>query len=157
MRRGPPKSHRSLSFLTNAPSSHRLIVVHRVLALLLVPALIATSAVSFALHTHAYTNHHHPEHHHGLSVHHHDGTPTRAADAAARLDECDPAQHTVSFAFACAAPPQAHAVDAELDLPTALSPELQIEPAVGDADVRVHGPPSRAQASPRAPPLKFLA
>jgi hypothetical protein len=131
--------------------------VHRVLALLLVPALIATSGVSFALHTHAYTDHDHPEHHHGLSVHHHDGTPTRAADGAARLDTCDPAQHTVSFAVACAAPPQHHAVDAEVGPRPSLSPELRVEPAVGDADVRVHGPPSRTQASPRAPPLKFFA
>jgi hypothetical protein len=131
--------------------------VHRVLALLLVPALIATSGVSFALHTHAYTDHDHPEHHHGLSVHHHDGTPTRAADGSARLDECDPAQHKVSFALACAAPRQYHAVVAEVGPPASLSPELQVEPAGVNLDVRVHGPPPGTQASPRAPPLKFLA
>ena len=143
--------------LTEVPSSHRLIAVHRVLALLLVPALLSTSGLSFALHTHVYTDHDHPEHHHGLSAHHHDGTPTRGAEGTARLDTCDPAQHTVSFAFACAALPQSHAADAAVVLSTSLTPELQIEPAVGNPDVRVHGPPSRTQASPRAPPLKFLA
>jgi hypothetical protein len=111
MRRDSPAS--PSSFYLSALVS-KLIAVHRVLALLLVPALIATSGVSFALHTHIYTDH---EHQHRLSAHHHDGTLTREAEGTARLDKCDPAQHTVSFAVACAAPPQHHAVDAEVGPP----------------------------------------
>jgi hypothetical protein len=43
--------------LTAAISSRRLIVVRRVLALLLVPALMATLGVVSPLHVHAYTDH----------------------------------------------------------------------------------------------------
>jgi len=127
--------------------------VHRALALLLIPALIATSGVASLLHTHAYDDHDHPEHHHGLSAHGHHAEPAHPDDGLPHLEGCDPGKHTVSFAFVCATPPQVHAVDAELCLPA--SPVLELQPgrAVRHTDVRVHGPPPRTQASPRAPPL----
>jgi hypothetical protein len=143
--------------LESCVESYRLMVVHRALALLLIPALIATSGVVSVLHTHAYTDHDHPDHHHGLAAHEHHAEPARAGDGTAHLEGCDPGKHAVSFAFVCANPSQVHAVDAEIGPPVSLVPELQIEPAVGYADVRVHGPPARTQSSPRAPPVIALA
>jgi hypothetical protein len=127
--------------------------VHGVLALLLIPALIATSGVASLLHTHARNDHDHPEHHHGLSAHEHHTAPSHPDDGVAHLEGCDPGKHTISVAFVCAAPPQVHAVDAEINLSASPGLALQIERAVRHADVRVHGPPPRTQASPRAPPL----
>lgn len=134
-------------------SSHRLIVVYRALALLLIPALFAASGVASLLHTHAYDDHDHPEHRHGLSAHQHDAAPVHPDDGVAHLEACDPGKHAVSFAFVSATPPHVHAGDAEIVLPSSPVPESGIETAIEQMDVRVHGPPSRAQASPRAPPL----
>ena len=127
--------------------------MHRALASLLIPALIATSGAGSWLHTHAYNDHDHPEHHRGLAAHEHHAEPAHRDDGTAHLEGCDPGKHTVSFAFVCAAPPQVHAVDAELTLPATAIPEIQIERSVRHTDVRVHGPPLRTQASPRAPPV----
>jgi flavin-dependent dehydrogenase len=126
--------------------------VHRVLALLLIPALIATSGVVSSLHTHAYDDHDHPEHHHGLAIHEHHALPAHSDDGLPHVEGCDPGKHAVPFAFVCAAPPQVHAVDAVISLPGSPTPELQIERAIRHTDVRVHGPPSPAHTSPRAPP-----
>jgi hypothetical protein len=127
--------------------------VQRVLALLLIPALIATSGVGSLLHTHDYTDHDHPEHHHGLAAHEHHLTPPHPDDGVTRVEGCDPAKHTVSFASLCAAVLQVMVVVAELRVPSRLTPDLKDWQPVGYADVRVHGPPPRSQASPRAPPL----
>jgi hypothetical protein len=127
--------------------------VHRALALLLIPALMVTSGVASLLHTHAYNDHDHPEHHHGLSVHEHHAKPSHPDDGTAHLEGCDPAKHVMSFTFVCAAPPQVHAVDAELTLPATPTAKLPFEHSIRHMDVRVHGPPPRTQASPRAPPM----
>ena len=127
--------------------------VHRALALLLIPALIATSGVASLLHTHAYDDHVHPEHQHGPSAHEHYAPPTRPDDGTAHLEGCDPAEHVVAFTFVCAAPPQVHAVDAELTLPATPGVGMPTGRGVRHTDVRVHGPPPRTQSSPRAPPL----
>ena len=127
--------------------------MHRVLALLLIPALIAIPGVLSSLHTHAYDDHDHPEHRHGLAAHDHDPVPAHPDDGIPRLEGCDPGKHVIPFAFVCAAPPQVHAGDAELTLPSSPSSDLQVERTVRHTDVRVHGPPPRTQASPRAPPL----
>jgi hypothetical protein len=140
--------------LTFIGQSLRLIAVQRVLALLLIPALVATSGVVSSLHTHAYGAHDHPEHHHGLAAHEHDAMPAHPDEGTPRLEGCDPGKHVIPFAFVCAAPSQVHAVDAVIiSLPARFTPQLQIQCAVRHADVRVHGPPVHAQASPRAPPL----
>ena len=133
--------------------SHTLISVHRSLALLLIPALLATSGVLSSLHTHVYDDHDHPEHHHGLAAHEHHSMPVVDDDGNAHLEGCDPGQHTVSYAFVCVAPLQVHAADAEVTLPATPKPEIRIERTVRHTDVRVHGPPPRAQSPPRAPPL----
>jgi hypothetical protein len=131
--------------------------VHRVLALLLIPALTATSGVVSLLHTHAYTDHDHPEHHHGPAAHGHDAEPAPPDGGTAHLESCDPGKHAMSFAFVWASPPQVHAVDAELRLPATPRVEMHIERSVRHADVRVHGPPPRTLSSPRAPPVTALA
>jgi hypothetical protein len=132
--------------------------VHRALASLLIPALIATSGVVSLLHTHAYNDHDHPEHHHGLAAHEHHAEPSHPDDdGLAHVEGCDPGKHAVSFAFVSASPPQVHGVDAENAPPAPLIPELQIARAVRYADLRVHGPPARTQSSPRAPPVIALA
>jgi hypothetical protein len=128
--------------------------VHRDLALLLIPALIATSGMASSLHAHAYGDHDHPEHHHGLAVaHEHREAPAYGHNEPARLVRCDPSQHSMSFTFVCAGPPPVHAADAELPPPSSLSPERRIECTLERTDVRVHGPPARTHASPRAPPV----
>lgn len=125
---------------------------------MLIPALIATSGLVSSLHTHAYTDHDHPEHHHGLAAHEHHAVAVHADDdGVAHIEGCDPSQHTISFAFVCAAPPQVHAGDAELNLPFVPSPSPLSGSAVEYMDVRVHGPPLRTQASPRAPPISLPA
>jgi hypothetical protein len=101
--------------------------VHRVLALLLISALIATTGVVSSLHTHAYDDHDHPEHHHGPAAHEHHAVPAHPDDGIPHLEGCDPGKHAVPFAFVCAAPPQVHAVDAVISLPASPTPELQIE------------------------------
>lgn len=131
--------------------------MHRLIATLLGLALIAGSADVSALHIHAYIEHDHPEHHHGLAAHEHQATRAHSEDDTVHLEGCDPSQHTISLVFVCAAPPQAQAVDAEFVTPAIAAPELHLHPAVDITDVRVHGPPLSAQASPRAPPLIFPA
>ena len=67
--------------------------------------------------------------------------PAHRDDDSPHLEGCDPGKHVIPFAFVCAAPPQAHAVDAEICLPASSTPERQSEYAVRHTDVRVHGPP----------------
>jgi hypothetical protein len=119
---------------------------------LLIQALVATTGVAGSLHTHAYGDHDHPEHRHGISAHEHHGV-AHPEDGTAHLKGCDPGSHTVSLTFTCAALLREHAIDAETVLPASAAPQLQIEPAVGYVDVRVHGPPPLTAASPRAPPV----
>jgi hypothetical protein len=131
--------------------------VHRALALLLIPALIATSGVHFPLHTHVYDDHDHPEHHHGLAAHEHHQAAPHSDDASPHLEPCDPAKHTLSFAFVCAAPPQVHVDLAGLPGPTIAVPSIPIRSAPVITDVRVHSPPFAVRIPSRGPPLTHLA
>ena len=126
--------------------------MHRALALLLIPALIATSGAVSLLHTHVYDDHDHPEHHHGLAAHEHQPVVADNEDGRPHLESCDPGEHAVSLTFVCAAPPQVHALDADIDPPQSLAPQHEIKLAAQPTDVRVHGPPPRTLTSPRAPP-----
>jgi len=47
----------------------------------------------------------------------------------------------MSLTFVSAAPPQVHALHTEIDLPGALTPQLEVKLAAPLTDVRVHGPP----------------
>jgi len=119
--------------------------------------LIAGSGQVSALHVHDYTDHDHPEHHHGLAVHEHHVPDTYSDDGTPQLEGCSPGRHTISYVFVCAAPAQSPAVNAEFETPGLAVPDLGVHHALGITDIRVHGPPSRTQAAPRAPPLIFLA
>jgi hypothetical protein len=155
-RKGIAKSNRPSAVLTLGLSSHRLINVYRLVALLLVPALMATSATTSLVHTHAYSDHDHPEHHHGLSAHEHHGTAPHGRDGVARLEGCEPGQHTVSLTFVSAAP-QIHTLDVELTVAPSGTSNLEPAEIVHDNDVRVHGPPGPPESSPRGPPFSFTA
>lgn len=139
-------------------SFHTLGTVHSVIAAVLGFALLSTWGHVSALHIHAYTDHDHPEHHHGLAAHEHEhATATRAPDGTVHLETCNPSRHTISFVFVCAAPPQTPVVDAEFVSPAV--PDRAVPPCqvIDVTDIRVHGPPSLTQASPRGPPLIFPA
>jgi hypothetical protein len=131
--------------------------VHRALALLLIPALIATSGAVSLLHTHVYDDHDHPEHHHGLAAHEHHQAARPSDDASPHLEPCDPAEHKVSFAFVCAAPLQVHVDLSELPGPAIVVPSIPIRSAPVVTDVRVHGPPFAVRIPSRGPPLTHLA
>ena len=150
-------SYLQLRLLTFTTSFHRLIVVYRSLAFLLIPALVAASGAVSPLHTHVYGDHDHPEHHHGPAVHEHQPVVAHPEDGRAHLEGCSPGRHAVSLTFVCATPPQVHAQDADVNIPGSPTPPLEIEFAAQHTDIRVHGPPPRAQASPRAPPATLHA
>ena len=127
--------------------------MRRYLALLLISALFILSGVVSSLHTHAYTDHEHPEHHQGLAAHEHEAAPLKHEDVLTHVEGCDPGQHTVSVAFLCAVPPLLYPLDPESVVPPLLRPPAPTALTVAYLDLRVHGPPPRTQASPRAPPL----
>lgn len=136
---------------------HRLGSVHRLVTILLGTILAPTSGQVSALHIHEYTDHDHPEHHHGLAAHAHQRSAPHQDDDGVHLESCDPAAHAVSLTMGCASLPQVNAVDAECASPSVLEPLVPLRSVSDLTDVRVHGPPGRTQASPRAPPLNFPA
>ena len=146
--------------------------VERILASLLVAALVAVPGVVSSLHVHEYTGHDHPTHHHGPASHehgHHDSSLTELDrdhddtlndhDApAVRAESCDPGRHAVAVKMSGAQPPQLHLDLAELPGPTVAAPTVSLKSAIGITDVRVHGPPPFDPRIPsRAPPLTHLA
>jgi hypothetical protein len=137
--------------LTGLRAFRTLTLVRRLAALLLVPSLLAMSGP--ALHTHAYDDHDHPEHQHGLASHEHlDDVAARRDDGGTHVEGCDPGEHAVEVAFLSAAPQPPPAVEGVSNLATLARPITRHGPAVRHTDVRAHGPPSRTQSSPRAPP-----
>ena len=135
--------------------------VYRSVAILLALVLASTSGQVSALHIHAYTDHDHPEHDHGLAAHEHqpparhhdDDEDVIHEDDVIRLESCDPGQHAVSITMGSAPLPQVHAIDGESATPATVAPLVQLRSEHHVTDVRVHGPPTRTQAAPRAPPL----
>jgi hypothetical protein len=133
-------------------------LVHRVLALLLIPALTATSGVASLLHTHAYTDHDHPEHHHGPALHEHHHSEVAHHDRAeVTLESCDPGQHAVSVSLGSLSLPNLHMMDSESGHTFASRLLLSVCSIKDRCDVRVHGPPSHSQIPSRAPPLPLHA
>jgi hypothetical protein len=128
--------------------------VHRVLAaLLLVPAVVAASSAGRVLHTHAYQGHDHPAHHHGLAAHEHSAMAVHPDEGAPHVKGCDPGEHAVPFAFLCVAGPEPDIEPGDIEPAVLTAFDLQPVRFVRFADVRVHGPPARGSASPRAPPV----
>jgi len=147
----------SHSGLTPVLSFHTLPVVRRSFAILLGCMLSVTSGQVPALHVHAYIDHDHPEHHHGLAAHDHAPPVLHHSDAAPRLESCDPGEHVVSLVLGCAPLPDNMVITGVCPRATAIASLVPLR-SVGDVtDVRVHGPPSRTQLAPRAPPLRLPA
>jgi hypothetical protein len=115
-------------------------------------AFVALSVCAPTLHTHAYGDHDHPEHHHGLAAHDHQGLDHHAADSTARVEDCDPGQHTVAVSFGCVPRPQVLTVDVVETALAVIEPDFTATTRISLADVRAHGPPLLVRTSPRAPP-----
>jgi hypothetical protein len=145
--------------LTHRNQVYTLLVVYRAVAWLIISALIAAPGGLSTLHTHAYTDHDHPEHHHGPAVHDYHHLESRAearsesGDGLPHLESCDPGEHVVSIVLACAVTPQVLIAAAECGSAILIAPLIASQRTSDVRDVRVHGPPFRNQAPPRAPPL----
>jgi hypothetical protein len=136
--------------------------VRRLVACLLVQALVASTAMGGSLHVHEYVGHNHPDHHHGPAPHEHHFSVTEHDDhsgaedtdhPALHAESCDPGRHAVAVAMACAQVPQVHVEIAELPGPTLLNPAAPVRSPLAVTDVRVHGPPLDFTVPSRAPPL----
>jgi hypothetical protein len=141
----------------------RLFAVRRLLAFVLLQALVVSTAWGASLHVHEYLGHDHPEHHHGPASHehhqaaiadddHHDETEDHGLPAL-QADSCDPGHHAVAVTMGCAQVPQLHAAIAELPSPTVVVPAAPVQSVAAVRDVRVHGPPFDSRIPARAPPL----
>lgn len=114
-----------------------------------------------ALHTHAYVAHDHPEHAHAPAAHEHPQPAPHHDDEdededAVHLESCEPGQHVVSVTASCPPLPRVGVFDAQAAQAGGVHRLVLLRSAHSVTDVRVHGPPPRAQASPRAPPLITL-
>ena len=124
-------------------------------------AFVGVVAQGSALHTHSYTSHGHPEHRHGPAAHEHP-QPALHHDEhedhdAVHLESCDPGQHAVSVTVACPPLPRVDALDRQSEHATSVGRLVLLRAVQTVRDVRVHGPPFRTQAPPRAPPLTLPA
>lgn len=142
-------------------------MVFRVLAATVAAALLSTSGSALLQHVHAYADHDHAEHRHGPASHAHPTPPLRApdrhesgthqSDGAARLERCDPGEHTVAVVFTSVAPQPGHVpVPVPLDPVIVTPPELAWRHAA-PSEVRAHSPPRLTDGPLRAPPLVHLA
>jgi hypothetical protein len=140
--------------------------VRRLLAFVLVQAMVASSAMGSSLHVHEYVGHDHPEHHHGPAAHehHHSETaddhysgPGDRDHPGLQTGSCDPGRHTVAVTMVCAQALQIHVEIAKLPGPAILAPAVSVRSATALTDVRVHGPPFDVGLPSRAPPLTHLA
>lgn len=132
-------------------------LVRRLVAILLGLAVVSSAGLMPATHIHRYADHDHPEHHHGPAIHEHRRAQALPNDGLPQWTTCDPGQHAVSLTVGCAAVPLTQIVEAESSSATVLPSLVRLQPARELTDVRVHGPPPRTQAPPRAPPLTLPA
>ena len=137
--------------------------MRRLLACVLIQALVGSTAWGASLHVHKYAGHDHPEHHHGPASHEHHQAAvadaehhTEAEDhdlPTFQADSCDPRHHAVAVTMGCAPLPQLHLAIAELPSPTVVVPAAPVQSVAPVTDVRVHGPPFDSRIPARAPPL----
>jgi hypothetical protein len=132
-------------------------VVRRLVAILLGLILASTVGQVSALHIHAYADHDHPEHQHGLATHEHNPSASHHDDDGLRLESCDPGQHAVPLVMDRTPLPQVQSIQIECPTPISVEPLLPLRSVSDVTEVRVHGPPPRTQAPPRAPPLNLHA
>lgn len=146
--------------------------MRRIVALALVQALVASTAIASSLHVHEYVGHDHPDHHHGPASHEHrqsaqddhdhhsEETEARGAEDdhfAAPDEACDPGRHAVSITLGCAQVPQVNIDVADVPGPSLFAPRAPIRSVAPVIDVRVHGPPLDIRIPARAPPVSPLA
>ncbi len=155
--------------------------MRRLVAFVLVPALVVSTAAAASLHVHEYVGHDHPEHHHGPASHEHHPSaiadhghdaaeeghhrPVVEADfpvlesdfPVLESESCDPGGHRSTVSMGCASVPRVHVDVAELPGPAMLDPAAPIGSAASVTDLRAHGPPSGLHVPSRAPPLTHLA
>jgi hypothetical protein len=162
-----PRGNRGDSYDQAAQLSSRveskLVVMRRLVAFVLVQALVVSTAMGSSLHVHEYLGHDHPDHHHGPASHEHHQSVAVDSDyhssyedsdhPGLRSQSCDPGRHAVAVTTGCAQVPQLHVDIAEMPGPTARMAGAPVQSVAPVADVRVHGPPSDLRIPSRAPPL----
>ena len=139
--------------------------MRRLVATVLVQALVLTIAMSSSWHLHAYSDHDHPDHHHGPATHEHRVTadlPEHSADQdGIRVEtvpgDDDPGRHALSFSTGATCGHRVEITVAIVPGPALMDPGAPTWSALAPTDVRAHGPPLTASTSPRAPPLLHLA
>jgi len=135
--------------------------LHRILAALLVPALLSATSPLSAPHVHAYTDHDHADHRHGSAVHgHHDddhaGPDAHAPGQSVLLKECNAGRHAIALKFVCVQSAPSPLLSSPIQVQLFARPvEPLVRPAVGYVDVRVHGPPFLDVVAPRPPPISL--
>jgi hypothetical protein len=143
------------------------VLVSRLVAFVLMQALVVSTATATSLHVHEYIGHDHPEHHHGPASHEHQHSSFPDSDhhdegvgeddPAIEAGSCGPGRHAVAVTFGCVHVPQIHVEIAEVAGPTVIAPTAPIRSATSITEVRVHGPPFDIRIPSRAPPLNHLA
>ena len=141
--------------------------MRRVVAFVLMQAMVVSTVTASSLHVHEYLGHDHLEHHHGPASHEHHHFALAEANhhlegvnedhPAIEAEPCDPGRHAVAVTLGCTHVPQVHIEIAEFAGPTVIAPTAPIRPATPITDVRVHGPPRDVHLPSRAPPLINLA
>lgn len=128
--------------------------VHRLIASVVVSALLSIAGSSALQHVHAYGDHDHVEHHHGpaahahVAVHHHDThSPTSSA-----IEGCEPGAHALSVVFTYVGPQPDDTLAPTLAEVLAFAHALEPLRAIPLADLRTHSPPRITDAPLRAPP-----
>ena len=140
----------------------------RLLAFVLIQALVLSTVWGASLHVHEYAGHDHPEHHHGPASHEHHQSAIADDDhqqiddhhdrddrglPAVQADSCDPGHHAVAVTIGCAQVPELHPAIAELPSPPVVVPATAVQSLAPVTDVRVHGPPYDPRIPARAPPF----
>ena len=140
--------------------------MRRFVALVLAPALVASSIMMSRLHVHEYLGHDHPAHHHGPASHEHGHSqevqdhhsPSGEDDRpSVNAESCDPGRHAVAVKMGFAQLPHVQVDLGELPGPTLVVPSAPMRSASPVTDVRVHGPPFSVRIPSRGPPLTHLA
>ena len=130
--------------------------MRRPLALLVITSVWAATVLVPSLHSHAPADHVHPGHHHGVAADH-DHAPRGTANHTPALIPCDPAEHAVPFVLISASAAAFAEIHADGDAHDIVQPDRRGAGTPAVTDVRVHGPPPRAQVPSRAPPAITLA
>lgn len=154
---------RQVPRLTAPGAAHTLTAVFRVLAAVLALAMLSTSWAAALRHVHAYVGHDHADHHHGPAWHGHPAVAhapapdSHASHEAARLENCDAAEHAVAVIFTYVAPYLEHLPSSVAPATMLVAPPEQPWRHVAPSDVRAHSPPRLTDAPLRAPPVVHLA